>query len=126
MGRGELRLLIAAAVSLAALALAGSAAASTSCSSRVLADWRDGGIDRKHPVYCYRQALESLPEDVRVYSTAEDDIVRALQAELRGPSAPAAAKPTGGDGDGDSLPFLVLALTGGFVLAAGSLAVIVR
>jgi cobalamin synthase len=29
-------------------------------------------------VHCYREALARLPEDIRIYSSAEDDIRRAL------------------------------------------------
>jgi hypothetical protein len=123
MGRGRLCVLFAVAAILGTLAMGGPAAASTSCSSRLLADWRDGRIDRTYPVYCYRQALETLPEDVRVYSSAQTDITRALLARLR---APRATPTKGDDGDGASLPLLVVGVTGGLLLAAGSLAVIVR
>jgi hypothetical protein len=123
MGRGRFCVVFAVAALLGALTLSGPGAASTSCSSRLLADWQDGRIDRTYPVYCYRQALETLPEDVRVYSTAQTDITRALQARLR---VPRAAPVKEGDGDGASLPLLVVGVTGGLLLAAGSLAVIVR
>jgi len=40
---------------LAALTVCGSAAAATpDCASRLLADWRDGRMDRVYPVDCYR------------------------------------------------------------------------
>jgi hypothetical protein len=123
MGRGRFCVLFAVAAILAALALSGPAAASTSCSSRLLADWEDGRIDRTYPVYCYRQALENLPEDVRVYSTAQTDITRALQARLGATRVTAA---DGGSGGGTVSPLLVLAVTGAILLAAGSLAVVVR
>jgi len=82
MGQGGFRLLFAVAVGLTALVLAGTAGAATSCGTRVLDDWRDGRLDGTYPVACYRQALAHLPEDVRVYSTAQSDITRALQARL--------------------------------------------
>jgi hypothetical protein len=123
MGRGRFCVLFAVAAILAVLVLSGPAAASTSCSSRLLADWEDGRIDRTYPVYCYRQALENLPEDVRVYSTAQTDITRALQARLSATRVTAA----GGDGGGGWVsPLLVLAISGGVLAAAGSLAAIVR
>jgi hypothetical protein len=63
----------------AALAAAVSPAAATKpCWQRLIDDYSDGRIDRTYPVACYNQALAHLPEDVRVYSTAEDDIHRAL------------------------------------------------
>lgn len=48
------------------------------CGQTILVDSRDGRIDREYPVACYRIALERLPEDLRVYGTAETDIRRAL------------------------------------------------
>jgi hypothetical protein len=124
MGRGGFRLLFTVAAMLGALASAAPATASSSCSSRLLADWQDGRIDRTYPIQCYRQALTNLPEDVRVYSTAQTDITRALQAQLRTTFGTAAER--GDDEDGAVSPLVVLAITGGLLLAAGSLAAIVR
>ena len=56
---------------------AGSAA--TPCWQQVIADWSsDGRVDRTYPLVCYRQAVKRLPEDLKSYSTAPDDIGRAL------------------------------------------------
>jgi hypothetical protein len=123
MGRGRLRVLLAVAATLGALTLSAPAAASTSCSSRLLADWQDGRIDRTYPVYCYRQALESMPEDVRIYSTAQTDIMRALQARL---SATPVIETDQKDRGSARFPVLFVAVTAGLMLAAGSLAAIVR
>jgi hypothetical protein len=125
MGQGGCRLLLAVAALIAAVALSSPAAASTSCSARLIADWEDGRIDRTYPVYCYRQALEALPEDLRVYSTAQSDIMRALQDRLRTTQPVAAAATGDGDGGGVS-PLVVLVISGGVLAAAGSLAAIVR
>jgi hypothetical protein len=124
MGQGGLRLAFAFAALLAAAAFSGSAAGATDCSARLLADWQDGRIDRTYPVHCYREALASLPEDLQVYSTAQSDLTRALQAQL---DAPQKAKAAGGSGDNGHVSLLlVLAVTAGLVLAGGSLAVIAR
>jgi hypothetical protein len=125
MGQGGFRLLfaVAAAVGLMALALTGTAGAAQSCGTRVLDDWRDGRIDGTYPVACYRQALAHLPEDVRVYSTAQSDITRALQARL-GIAAAQAGRSNGGTG-GVS-PLLVVAITAAILVAAGSVAAAVR
>ncbi|MFL5952354.1 MAG: hypothetical protein ACJ74M_12185 [Gaiellaceae bacterium] len=110
---------------LTALAFTGSAGAAQSCGTRVLDDWRDGRIDGTYPVRCYRQALADLPEDVSVYSTAQSDITRALQARL-GKTAPSTARGnTGGSGGGVS-PLLVVAITAAILVAAGSVAAAVR
>jgi hypothetical protein len=57
-------------------------AAPAGCAQSILVDMRDGRIDRQYPVACYRAALERLPEDLRVYGTAEGDIQRALMSAV--------------------------------------------
>ena len=123
MGLGGFRLLLAIGVVLTALSFAASAQAST-CASRLLSDWRDGRIDRTYPVQCYRDALTTLPEDVRVYSSAEDDITRALQARLGTHARSlAAAEPAQPKEDGGSTsPLLIAAVTAALLVAAGSVA----
>jgi hypothetical protein len=62
------------------------AQAASPCWKKLLNDWYDGRIDQTYPVHCYRDALKHLPADVQTYSSAHDDILRALQnakAELR-------------------------------------------
>ena len=49
----------------------------------LLNDWYDGRIDQTYPVHCYRDALKHLPADVQTYSSAHDDILRALQTRDR-------------------------------------------
>jgi hypothetical protein len=105
-----------------ALAAAGTASAKSSCGSRLLADWRDGRIDNTYPVACYRQALEQLPEDVRVYSTAQADITRALQARISSPPKLA----TTHHSSARVSPLLVVAITAAVLIAAGSVAAAVR
>jgi hypothetical protein len=52
---------------------------SVSCGERVLRDWSDDGrIEGTFAPHCYREAIAQLPADVRVYSTAQDDITQAL------------------------------------------------
>ena len=124
MGQGRFRLLFAMGLGLIALAVTGSAGAAQSCGSRLLDDWRDGRIDGTYPVACYRQALAHMPEDVRVYSTAQSDITRALQARL---AAAAATSAVHGNGEGGGVsPLLVVAITAGLLVTAGSVAAAVR
>src|ERR1700726_2492508 len=78
-GLRPLPLLLLSAV-LAALAFCGAGQAQTNCTSALLQDWRDGRIDGTYSVECYRTALKHLPEDLRIYSSAESDIQRALLA----------------------------------------------
>ena len=56
------------------------AAAATPCWKKLLNDWYDGRIDNVYPVHCYQDTLKHLPPDVSVYSSARDDILRALQS----------------------------------------------
>ena len=42
----------------------------------------DGSIDHAYPVPCYSQAIANLKDDQRLYSSAEDDIRRALQRAI--------------------------------------------
>jgi hypothetical protein len=125
MGQVCRSMLFPLAVGLAALALAGTAGAAPSCGSRVLADWSDGRLDGTYPVACYRQALAHLPEDVRVYSTAQADITRALQARLD-VTARSLRDHEGNGGGGGVSPLLVVAITAGLLVAAGSVAAAVR
>ena len=63
-------------------AIADTARVSRKCESRLLADWSDGRIDATYPVRCYRTALKLLPADLRIYSSAPDDIAHALSRSL--------------------------------------------
>jgi len=78
------------------VATAPAASAAPPCGRQVVDDWwQDGRIDGTYADHCYDDAIESLPRDVRDYSSAQEDITRALQAKLRGEDAPpAAADPT--------------------------------
>jgi hypothetical protein len=110
------------------LAVSEPAAAKTSCGTKLLRDWSDGRIDGVYPVRCYRLALANMPEDVRIYSTAQSDIKRALQAKVRAtPVKATTLKSTTASSKHDrgvSL-WLVVGITAA-VLAAGSLLALVR
>lgn len=56
--------------------------AAPACAQTLLTDWADGRIDRTYPIACYRAALKSLPTDLRVYSSAPDDIGQALSQRI--------------------------------------------
>jgi hypothetical protein len=81
-----LKAAIVAVLATAALVGAGvrapSADAATPCWKLLLNDWYDGRIDQTYPVHCYREALKHLPSDVQTYSSAHDDILRALQSAI--------------------------------------------
>ncbi|HST15364.1 MAG TPA: hypothetical protein VLJ44_11005 [Gaiellaceae bacterium] len=112
----RLRILIGVGVAVLSVAAAVArplpAAAATPCWKALLNDWYDGRIDNTYPIHCYSDALKHLPADVQTYSSAHDDILRALQnakAELRRkgtkitpntPVPPAAKPPTKTTGKG--------------------------
>jgi hypothetical protein len=75
-------LLVSAALVLV-LATAAPAAAK-SCGQKVIDDWyADAVVNDVYQLHCYRDALKLLPDDVQTYSSAPDDINRALVAEIR-------------------------------------------
>jgi hypothetical protein len=98
-GSAYLRAACGASALLAAVALApATASAEEACWQKLVTDWSDGAISNLYPISCYRQALENMPEDVRLYSSASDDINRALSGRvvsrsLSGSSANGASAP---------------------------------
>ena len=121
--------LLAVTALLAALVFSGTGQAKTSCASAVLNDWRDGRIAGNYSVACYQSALAQLPEDLRIYSSAESDIKRAMlsrtQAALATPVK--AQKPTRSVSGGDGVsPLLVLAIAGAILAVTGSAFALVR
>ena len=85
------------AVALAAAAASASPAAAKSkpaCWKLLINDWYDGRITGKYDIGCYREAMRQVGRgDLRNYSSAYDDINRALQQRL---AELAAAKKHGG------------------------------
>jgi hypothetical protein len=100
--------LTAAAVAAVVLVThAGPAAAATPCWKKLLNDWYDGRIDNVYPIHCYQDTLKHLPADISVYSSAREDIQRALQSaraklllsrKPAGPNALVPAETTTGTG----------------------------
>jgi hypothetical protein len=86
------------------------AAGKPACWRVLLNDWYDGRIDGTYPIHCYRDALKHLPSDVDTYSSAREDIQRALASarlaarragrKLTGNTLIQPAKNTGGPGAG--------------------------
>jgi hypothetical protein len=105
---GRLRALVASIAVLASMAVALTAtgtAAASACGDEVLADWFDNGrIDRQYPLRCYREAIDSIPSDIRDYANAEEVIARALQQASSG-NGPGGPSDDGGAGpNGPSNP----------------------
>jgi hypothetical protein len=143
-----MRRFLIVALAAAALVPAPTAAAAAGCGTTVLKDWADGKLDRPYPVKCYQDALDVMPEDMRSYTTAPDDIKRALLArlratrthhgELRGRTRQAAAAPrtTAREAlsaagvttraSGIPLPLIVIAAVGLVLLLGGSAGLLTR
>lgn len=94
--RIALRALVLVAALGAMLAVAAPAAAAKSCGRQVIDDWYDNGrVDGTYALQCYDDAIDNLPRDVRDYSSAKEDIQRALTNRKRGePAPPARTDPT--------------------------------
>jgi len=80
MRRLFLAALAAAVVSVTGVAVSPSVAhAAEPCWQRVIDDWtKDGKIDGHYSPRCLRQAIKNTPEDLRDYSSIDDDIQAAL------------------------------------------------
>ena len=98
--------LAAIAALVAVLLAAAPASAAPSCARQVIDDWYDDGrVDRTYPLHCYDDAIEALPPDVRDYSSAKEDIQRALQARMRNePAPPATTDPSPAAGGTSTTP----------------------
>ena len=80
------------------------AAAGTPCWKQVLNDWSNGRAIGHYPLHCYREAIRNLPEDLRDYSSAADDILAALQAEISNRDNRHVQSAGGGNGNGKTHP----------------------
>jgi hypothetical protein len=98
-----MRALLVLATLVALVVTAAPAAAADSCARKVIDDWFDDGrVDGTYALHCYEDAIDILPADVKVYSSATEDIRRALQAARRGDEAPPARTDPTPDGEGGS------------------------
>jgi hypothetical protein len=80
--------LVAAVLSTAALTFATPASAAAPCWKQILNEWTDsqsGQIAANYPLHCYREAIAHVPNDLRQYSSVEEDILAARQQAARGP-----------------------------------------
>ena len=82
-------LLLLGACVLVWTAPAGAATASTQpCWKLLLNEWYGGAITTIYPLKCYKQAIDHLPADIAVYSSAKQDIQAAEIAATKGKAAP--------------------------------------
>jgi hypothetical protein len=131
---------IVAAV-IAAFAVTGTAGAATTCSKAILDDWLDNDrIDRIYELSCYEAAIDAIPEDIRIYTNAEEVISRAfqnvsgerLERQLEGPSTietPSSGYVPPVDSSASTafpVPLLVLGGMSAALLAAGGVGYVSR
>jgi hypothetical protein len=77
--RALLPVAVALAIATSALVTAPPASASApTCWQRVIAEWRDGRLEGTYSSGCLHDAIRNLPEDLRIYGSAEEDINRAM------------------------------------------------
>lgn len=95
-----------------ALAAVAPAHGAPDCGDVVVADWSDGRIDGRYAPRCYGDAIDALPEDVRAYSTAEEDIGVALGTRLRELRARPPARDDSGASPALVRPVPILLLSG--------------
>jgi hypothetical protein len=71
-----------------ALAASRAASAAAPCWKVLMNDWYDGHIDKTYPTACYQEAIKNLTPELKIYSSARDDIEAAEQAAKQGKTAP--------------------------------------
>jgi hypothetical protein len=105
-------------------------AAGPPCWQQVIQEWTSGHVGDTYAPGCYREAVKHLPEDLRTYSSAPDDINRALlEAASRQSRSMSAAHPARGtlgsvsedDGRSPPLAAILLGVLGAVVLGFCSL-----
>ena len=137
-----IRAVAVVAVFVSAFAATGTAGAATPCSRAVIDDWLDNDrIDRIYDLTCYEAAIDALPEDILIYTNAEDVISRAFQSvsgkriperQLQGPGGVDSTPPDvvpGVDSSASTafpLPLLVLGGMSVVLLAAGGFGYVSR
>jgi hypothetical protein len=94
------RILVMGLLGAAVALLTAAPAAAKSCGQKVVDDWwAHGTVTGNYPIDCYRDALKLLPDDASTYSSAPDEIRRALAVAVQKhrqpppPPPPAAENP---------------------------------
>jgi hypothetical protein len=84
--RRHVRWLVALALGAALVVVTGCgypSSARPACADAILDAWTRGALADTYPADCYDDAIDALPEDLRAYTTAADDISRAAIAAGR-------------------------------------------
>ena len=120
-------LAVAAAVMAFAACGAGTAAR-PACADAVLHDWTKGTLGSGYAPECYEAAIDALPEDLRAYTSAADDITRAAISASRNAKASRQLADVPVENDPSAFPTEVGVLVGLLVVIAscGVAAALVR
>jgi hypothetical protein len=142
--------LVAAVLAMAALAANAAAAPSGApCWRQVINEWvKNDRVSANYPLHCYKDAIAHVPNDLRQYSSIEEDILAARQQAARGnddrtlavhtPSEQAVADPSNGlyhqavgslspnNADSMPLPLLILAGLSLILIATGGAGLVTR
>jgi hypothetical protein len=126
------------------------AAAGTQCWKKVVQDWyADGRIDGTYSASCLTEARQRIPEDLKVYSSFDDQARQARQESIRRPASAGGSRersrgpqvadePRGGlfkaaldktsprNADSVPLPLLILAGMALLLIAAGAAGLVAR
>jgi hypothetical protein len=127
---------------------ASAASAKTPCWRQIQNEWVNHNIATTYPLHCYREAIAHVPEDLRQYSSIEEDILAARQLAARqGRTLQVSPQPSSrgaqhdpdltlftkgfdklGPDDADSipLPLLILAGLSLLLIAAGAAGLVTR
>jgi len=81
------RLATVLAIAVAAFAATTGAASAKSCGQQVIDDWygsKTGQLSKTYPIHCYREAIDMVKNhgDLAIYSSAQQDITRAMQLAI--------------------------------------------
>ena len=125
------RCLISLACAAVAVAFVGGgtgAAARPACAEAVLHDWARGALGSGYAPECYEAAIDELPEDLRAYTSAADDITRAAISAGRHANSMRQLADVPVQDDPSAFPTEVVVLVGLLLLtaAAGLAAALVR
>lgn len=126
--RSGFALAVAAIALVVAAGCAYPSAARPACADAIVEDWTNGALDTTYPPACYEAAIDALPEDLRSYTTAADDISRAAVGASRAtPTRQLASVPLA-DESVRAFPIEVAALAGvvSALAAAGLVAALLR
>src|SRR6202008_4753553 len=108
------RRLTTLAVAVVVMTFAGgaTAAARPACADAVLQDWTKGTLGSEYAPECYGAAIDALPEDLRAYTSAADDITRAAISATRNAKSSRQLADVPAADDASAFPTEVAALVG--------------